>query len=88
MIVSKSPSEENDVIVCFITSKTRGKKNGQFLLKNDHSDFKSTGLKVDSTFRFDKIATLHKSLILGEIGKVSKKISDRMRTSFSSSFGF
>jgi len=44
------------------------------LVKENHSEFKQTGLKVSSSVRLDKIATLSKELILGEIGEVGPKL--------------
>jgi len=35
--------------------------------------FRKTGLKVDSAVKLDKIATVLKDLIVGELGKVDEK---------------
>ena len=35
-----------------------------------------TGLKVDSVIKLDKIATLSKSLIIGELGEIGSSIKD------------
>jgi mRNA interferase MazF len=44
------------------------------LIKELHSEFKQTGLKVESFIKVDKIATLSKRLIIGEIGQVGPKL--------------
>ena len=44
------------------------------MIKENHSEFKQTGLKVASSVRLDKLATLSKELILGEIGEVGPKL--------------
>jgi len=40
------------------------------LIAEDHEDFPRTRLKVASIIRLDKIATISKDLLLGEIGEV------------------
>jgi mRNA-degrading endonuclease toxin of MazEF toxin-antitoxin module len=42
----------------------------------DHPSFPSTGLKVSSVIKFDKVATIAKDLIAGEIGEVTKDMAD------------
>jgi mRNA interferase MazF len=89
MIVSNSNEDSTDVIVAFITSKIpKEKAKTHYQLKGNEKDFESTGLKVDSTFRFDKLATLDKRLILGELGEVNKSLQKKMKPHFLSSFGF
>ncbi len=60
-----------DVIVIFISSKIPDKiLETDILLVADHKDFLLSGLKVDSVIKLDKIATILKDLIIGEIGEV------------------
>jgi len=42
----------------------------------DHPSFFSTGLKVSSVIKFDKIATVSKDLIEGEIGEITRDLAD------------
>ena len=44
------------------------------LITNNHSVFKNAGLKVDSVIKLDKIATVLKDLIVGEIGELNEEI--------------
>jgi mRNA interferase MazF len=86
MIVSK---ETEDIVVIFITSKLDvASKKVSFFLKDSDKYFEKSGLKVSSVFRFDKIATLDKRLILGELGKVHKDLLLNMKPVFDSVFGF
>ncbi len=39
----------------------------------DHPSFLSAGLKVSSVIKSDKIATLSKDLIEGEIGEITRE---------------
>jgi len=42
----------------------------------DHPSFLSTGLKVSPVIKFDKIATRAKDLIEGEIGEMTRDLTD------------
>jgi hypothetical protein len=46
------------------------------LISPDHPAFGSTGLKVPSIIKFDKVATVLKDLIEGEIGEIPGILSD------------
>ena len=46
------------------------------MVSMDHPSFVSTGLKVSSVIKFDKIATISKDLIEGEIGEITKDLAD------------
>lgn len=88
LIISKKGASP-DIIVAFITSKT-GKANekGSFIIRSTNPHSSLTGLKVDSAVRFDKVATLSKKLILGELGRVPKTVLKEMKPSFLEVFGF
>ncbi len=65
LIISKTNPREQDVIVCFITSKP---ERNQSAVKINNTP--ETGLKIPSVVRLDKIATIEKKVVLGELGKV------------------
>lgn len=89
LIISKTNQKNQDIIVVFITSKISEKQElAHFILKTSDKHFSLTGLKTDSLFRFDKIATLNKKLILGELGVIDKNLIKKMRLAFYSVFGF
>jgi mRNA interferase MazF len=68
---------ENDVVVAFISSKIPNHLlDSDFLVSMDHPAFHSTGLKVASVIKFDKIATVSKDLIEGEIGEITRDLAD------------
>lgn len=48
------------------------------IITKNHPEFPLTGLKVDSVIKLDKIATISKSLIISEIGKVGKTIREEI----------
>jgi len=68
---------EHDVVVAFISSKVPVYLlDSDFLIAMDHPSFFSTGLKVSSVIKFDKIATVSKDLIEGEIGEITRDLAD------------
>ncbi len=60
-----------DVLVAFISSQVPAVP---VLITSKHPEFSRTGLKKDSVIRLDKLATLAKSIILGEIGEIGPKL--------------
>ena len=66
---------EEDVVVAFISSKVPPKLlETDVLIRKSDSGFKRTGLKVDSVTRLDKIATILKDLVLGELGELDEEL--------------
>ena len=45
---------------------------GSVVVGMDHGEFGLTGLKVGSVFRLDKVATVLKEMVVGEIGEVGE----------------
>ena len=74
---------EKDVVVAFISSRIAKARSIDILIKENHSEFKQTGLKVASTIKLDKLATLSKELILGEIGEVGPKLKTEINEKIS-----
>lgn len=89
LIISKRRQEAEDVIVSFITSKKKEKlKSCEVRIKVEGKSFQETGLKVESTLRLDKIATLSKKLILGELGVLPTVVLKSLKKPFLEVFGF
>jgi len=74
---------EKDVVVTFISSRITKTRSIDILITENHSEFKKTGLKATSTLKLDKIATLSKELILGEIGEVGPKLKKEINEQIS-----
>ncbi len=88
-LIISTKNHGEDIIVSFITSVNRSRKTkSDFIYKTKDKYFEKSGLKINSVFRFDKIATLNKKLILGEIGTIHPSILIKMKKSFSRAFGF
>ena len=66
---------KKDAVVAFISSKIPSELSDvDILIRQDHSGFKRTGLKVDSVIKLDKIATVLKDLIVGELGELDEDL--------------
>ena len=65
---------EKDVVAAFISSRTEKPKTTDITISTEHPEFKQTGLKLTSIIKLDKVATISKTLILGEIGEVGTKL--------------
>ncbi len=83
LIISKDNQKGQTVIICFITSNPRQDKSA---VKIDNTPV--TGLKVPSVVRLDKIATVDKNIVLGELGRVENSFFTDNRQSFFDIFGF
>ena len=75
---------ERDVIISFISSKIPSKPSEvEVLLTKGRRGFEKTGLKVDSAVKLDKVATVLKELIVGELGtlddEVRQEINQKLR---------
>ena len=83
LIVSRDNDRRADVVVCFITSVPRSGPDLAFIEASP-----GTGLKVRSTVRFDKLATLEKSVIAGRLGDAPADWLAAHKATFFGVFGF
>lgn len=75
---------ERDVVVAFISSRVPEEPaETDVIVGEDHPEFKRTGLKRSSVIRLDKIATVSRELVVGEIGglgsSMRKTISGKIK---------
>jgi mRNA interferase MazF len=78
--------DEKDIVAAFISSKIEKTKPTDILIGKQHPEFSQTGLKLGSTLKLYKIATLSKELILGEIGEVGPKLKKEINDKISKIF--
>ena len=83
LVVSRDNGRRADVVVCFITSVPRSGPDAAPIAATP-----GTGLKVPSVVRFDKIATLEKSVVTGKLGDVPPAWLAAHRATFFGVFGF
>lgn len=74
---------DRDVVVAFISSRIPERPPlGSVVIGDEHPEFELTGLKVESVIRLDKVATVLKELVVGEIGEVGdnlkREINEKM----------
>ncbi len=80
LIVSSNNRKDNDVIIAFISSVVEPDNLTQTDILLDSKDiiFKETGLKTTSVIRTEKLATIDKKIILGELGSIDKQFMNRI----------
>jgi mRNA interferase MazF len=59
--------DESDITVAFITTQVEWRETGDMLLLPNTQN----GLKYESLVRLNKLATIEKSLVLGELGNLN-----------------
>jgi len=70
---------EKDVLVVFISSKVPSKPSEvDILITTNRTGFGKTGLKADSAIKLDKIATVLKDLIVGELGELDEELKQEV----------
>jgi mRNA interferase MazF len=78
-VVSRSDRPGDDVILAFISSvKPVDPQPTDLLLSRSDPDFADTGLKVDSVLKCDKLATVQRQILLGELGTLSATLVEDM----------
>ncbi len=75
LVVSDDEKSGDDAIVVFISSVIpRHIRKTEFVIMDTHPSFLATGLKVPSVIKCDKIATLDRRIIIGEMGHITEAI--------------
>lgn len=82
VIVSSDARLGSDVIIAFISGVFNpfDLQPTDVLLRRSEPNFRMTGLKVSSVFKMDKVATISRSIILGELGEVSPTLQAKLDT--------
>jgi mRNA interferase MazF len=71
LVISRNNKGKADLVVVFISSVVKKVHEEEVLLNVDHADFQKTGLRIASIIKCRKIATLDRSIVLGELGILS-----------------
>lgn len=80
---------ELDIVVVFISSKIPSFPSTDFILVDtDHPEYGLTGLKVPSVIRPDKVCTLLKELVIGELGEIGFVLKREMNNYISEYYMF
>jgi mRNA interferase MazF len=83
LVISRDNDRRPDLVVCFITSVQRSGPDMAAIPTTA-----GTGLKLPSLVRFDKLATLDRSVIAGKIGAAPADWLHAHRAVFFGVFGF
>jgi len=66
---------EKDAVMAFISSKVPLELcDVDVLITKNHAHLRKAGLKLDSVIKLDKIATVMKDLIVGELGELDEEL--------------
>ncbi len=69
LVISNDNEDKKDVIIAFISSVISAKLlPTDLIISGENKDFGKTGLHKTSVVKFDKIMTIEKTLLVGEIG--------------------
>lgn len=83
LVVSRDNDRRSDLVVCFITSVRRAGPDMAPIAATV-----GTGLKVPSVVRFDKLATVDRSVIAGKLGAAPATWLAIHQSTFLGVFGF
>ncbi|MCD6599821.1 MAG: type II toxin-antitoxin system PemK/MazF family toxin [Dehalococcoidia bacterium] len=72
---------KKDVVIAFVSSKAPSAiSDVDVLITKKQAGFSKTGLKLDSVIKLDKIATMLKDLIVGELDKdLRQEVNRKLR---------
>jgi len=75
VVISRTDRPGDDVILAFISSVLPSRLLATDLsVDPSHPDFRETGLKVASIIKCDKLVTVQRRMILGELGELSSTL--------------
>lgn len=83
LVVSTDNDRRDDIVVAYITSVPRIEPDAAPILPTP-----GNGLKVPSLVRFDKLATIHRTIIVGRLGDADPAWLAMQRPVFFGVFGF
>lgn len=86
-LILASSEKGEDVIVAFISSRAEKPRPFDVPLKEGRASFIETGLKTSSLIKVNKIATLEKKIILGELGRLESNIQKEVNRKLKALFG-
>ncbi len=76
LIISNDKRTGEDLIIAFISSIVDPKnlQEADILIRQNENVFLQSGLKTSSVIKADKLATINKNIILGELGSLNKEM--------------
>lgn len=74
LVVSATGRPGRDCIMAFITSRTDRVETTDLTIEPTDNDFAVTGLRTMSLIRCGKLMTLDRTLLIGRLGQLSKRL--------------
>lgn len=75
--------EEEDLTLLFVSSVISDPlQSYELLFRTEHPDFSKSGLKKDSIFKANKIATIQKKLVKRKLGMLGSQIREELEKTF------
>jgi mRNA interferase MazF len=76
VLVSSDVRKGDDIILAFISSAININEltETELLIENSNPSFIETGLKTNSVLKLEKLATIDKKIVLGELGKFDNNL--------------
>jgi mRNA interferase MazF len=76
LVIRRLPGAYEDWLICMISSQLSRKVTSfDEIIFEEDGDFTSSGLKLASVIRIGRLAVVHKTILVGNIGEIS---SDRL----------
>lgn len=80
---------ELDIVVAFISSKIPSYPSPDYIFVDiHHPEYGLTGLKVPSVIRPDKVCTILKELVIGELGEIGNLLKHQMNEYILENYAF
>ncbi|MCI0695607.1 type II toxin-antitoxin system PemK/MazF family toxin [candidate division KSB1 bacterium] len=83
VVITETHDKYNNLVVCAISSVLPSTiTNREILISKNDPAFPSTGLRVDSVVKIDRIATLRQSDVITKLGHCEPVLWDEIRNKF------
>lgn len=80
LLLGKPPGEYDDWLICMVSSQTyHAVPEFDEIVREDDSDFSSSGLKVTSVIRIGRLAVVEGKVLLGAIGQITPEWLERSK---------
>jgi len=73
LCLTEPKGKHKEIVLAYMTSNTRNNKlESDVLLQKSDKYFKETGLKIDTCVKLNKLLTLPKEMLVGQLGSLPK----------------
>ena len=80
LCLTEPQGKHEEITLAYITSNIEGNEmKSDVLIKKTDPDFKHSGLKVNSSIKLNKLLTLPRERMVGQLGKISDKKTEEIK---------